>query len=88
MSLRGRRNQQRYQVYVKMGTDWSPMTRFNQISHALNWITQYDPDATVMMKIKDNETCRFISLDEAYGMVPKKIFIKEDDNVKWKQEGF
>jgi hypothetical protein len=70
-----------------MGT-WSPMTRFHEISHALNWISQYDPDGTVRIMIKDHETNTYIPLNEAYGMIPNKRVVKEDQKTEWKEEGF
>lgn len=76
----------RYQVYIKMSGRWCPMGRFKEMSHALNWVVQYDTEGTVEMKIKDNELRRYIPLDEAFGMMPKKIV--EDKNTNWKQEGF
>lgn len=83
------RRYQRYQVYVEIGGRWCPMTRFKEISQALNWIIQYDPDGTVPIKIKDQDVSRFIPLDEAFGMVPnKKLIREEEDDVDWKQEGF
>ena len=77
----------RYQVYVEMGVHWSPMRRFNELSHVLHWVSQYDPDGTVAMIIKDNETGFFIPLDEVFEMVPTKNVVK-DKHVEWKNEGF
>lgn len=56
-----------------MSGRWCPMGRFKEMSHALNWVVQYDTEGTVEMKIKDNELRRYIPLDEAFGMMPKKL---------------
>lgn len=76
----------RYQVYVKVDRHWCPMTRFNEMSGAVDWICNYDPEGTVQIKVKDNDEGRFIELDEVFSICKKPE--PPETNDEWKEEGF
>lgn len=76
----------RYQVHIKIGNLWCPMTRFNELDRAAAWVSNYDPDGTIPVKIKDHEQSRYMELDEVFRIL--KPTVKEQKNLDWKEQGF
>lgn len=81
-----RRITKEFQVWVEMNGEWYPMTQFDEIEDAVAWMTTYDSEGTVPMKLKNLWEHREVDLVQ--WSLNYRSESEEERLGDWKKEGF